>query len=157
MEFPTESSFVMLKPDALERKLDEQIISILQKEFGPGSVKFMCGDDQLSRQYVATPQLLEEHYAEHQGKPFFPGLIKYVSRGPVVPMVITGLPGTIAKIRQLIGATAPKNSDSGTIRGELGDHTNDHENLIHASDSLASAQRELDLWSGTINQNVSAM
>lgn len=153
----SESSFVMFKPDATERKLVDQIISILRKNF---NVEFMCGegmDDEQSHQYRPTNDLLTAHYAEHQDKPFFPGLINYVSRGPVVPMVVSGPSGTIAKIRKLIGATAPRNADSGTIRGDFGDHTNDHENLIHASDSLESAQRELDLWRSVTNQHVSAM
>ena len=131
----TVKTFVMIKPDGVERKLVGQIIARFeQKGFTILEMKMI----------VPKRELIEEHYAEHKGKPFYEGLVDYVSRGTVVPMVIEGPENTIKMIRQMIGATFSYDATPGTIRGDFG--IMKHENLIHASDSEESAQRELKLW-----------
>ncbi len=87
----------------------------------------------------------EEHYAEHKERPFFPPLVAFASSGPVVAMVWEGA-NAIKTGRKMIGATNPDNSDMGTIRGDLA--INFRKNIIHASDSLESADREINLWFG---------
>ncbi|OMH85388.1 Nucleoside diphosphate kinase [Zancudomyces culisetae] len=86
---------------------------------------------------------LEEHYAEHKGKPFFPKLIDYMQSGPVVGMVWSGK-NVIAETRKFLGATNPINANPGTIRGDFA--VDSSKNICHASDSPASAEREIKLW-----------
>ena len=99
----------------------------------------MCGLKML----LAPPQLLRSHYAEHEGRPFFPKLVDYVGSGPVVAMCWEG--GNAIEVgRKLVGATKPVESAPGTIRGDLSLDVG--RNLIHGSDSAESAGRELGMW-----------
>ena len=101
---------------------------------------------------VATRELLAEHYAEHNGKPFFEGLLEFMSSGPVVAMIIEGQ-RVVEGMRVLMGSTDPTTAPAGTIRGDLGRAWNSPhmENLIHGSDSVDSAMREIALWFPEIN------
>ena len=131
-----EQSFIMIKPDGVQRGMVGEIISRFERKgfklvglnfTAPGAARF------------------EEHYAEHKERPFFAPLISFASSGPVVAMVWEGH-NVIQTGRKMIGTTNPDNSDPGTIRGDLA--INFRKNVIHASDSLESAKREIDLWFG---------
>lgn len=91
----------------------------------------------------ASSDLLEKHYADLSARPFFPGLVKYMSSGPVVPMVWEGL-GAVKTGRVLLGATNPADSAPGTIRGDLCVQVG--RNIIHGSDAVESANKEIGLW-----------
>ncbi len=87
--------------------------------------------------------LARRHYAEHEGKAFFSSLISYITSSPIIAAVFEGT-GAVDSVRKTIGSTNPANAEAGTVRGDLGLETG--RNLIHASDSLASAQREIALF-----------
>lgn len=91
----------------------------------------------------ASQELLEKHYADLNGRPFFAGLVKYMSSGPVVPMVWEGL-NVVKTGRVLLGATNPADSAPGTIRGDLCVQVG--RNILHGSDAVESAQKEIALW-----------
>lgn len=93
----------------------------------------------------ALPWQAEEHYREHAEKPFYQGLIESILSSPIVAMVISG-ENAIEKIRTINGATDPKNAEPDTIRGRFGQELPD--NTVHASDSAASADREIVIWFG---------
>ncbi|MCH4183955.1 MAG: nucleoside-diphosphate kinase [Eggerthellaceae bacterium] len=92
---------------------------------------------------MVTNAQAEANYAEHKGKPFYAGLISYITSGPVVKMVISG-EGAVAKVRSLMGATNPADATPGTIRGDFGLVMD--ENVIHGSDSPESAEREIGIF-----------
>ena len=131
-----ERSFVMLKPDAIHRKLAGEIISRIERR---GFKMVAC------RLTMASKDLLQRHYADLAAKPFFPDLVRYMSSGPVLPMVWEGL-GVVATVRGLLGATNPKDSLPGTIRGDFCIDVG--RNIIHASDSVGAAEKEIGLWFG---------
>ncbi len=129
-----ERTFLAIKPDGVQRGLVGQIISRFeQKGFTLVGLKLM----------TVSKELAEQHYAEHNGKPFFAGLVDFITSGPVVAMVWEG-DGVIASARKLIGATNPLNSEPGTIRGDFG--LNIGRNIIHGSDAPETAQKEIALW-----------
>ncbi len=129
-----ESTFIMIKPDGVQRNLAGAIISRFeQKGYKLAGMKLM----QISR------ELAEKHYAEHVGKPFFAGTVGYITSGPVVAMVWQGK-NVIAGARELMGATNPNNATPGSIRGTYG--LDISRNVIHGSDSPASAEREINLY-----------
>jgi nucleoside-diphosphate kinase len=129
-------TFVMCKPDAVERRLVGEIVSRLERK---GLVLVAA-----ELQSVPTP-LAEEHYAEHRDKPFFGELVAFLTRSPVLAMIIEGpADNTWALVRTLLGATKVDDAAPGTIRGDLAATTT--ENLVHASDSPESAAREIALW-----------
>ncbi len=129
-----ERTFVMLKPDAVQRGLMGEILRRIEaKGFKPVAMKFMH----------IPKELAERHYQEHKGKPFFPSLIEYITSGPVLVMVWEG-DGAIASMRGMMGKTNPKEAAPGTIRGDLGQQTG--RNLVHGSDSKESADREINLF-----------
>lgn len=97
------------------------------------------------RMMHASQTLLESHYAEHKNRPFFPSLIERMSSGSLVMMVLEGK-NAVGIVRKMIGTTNPAESAPGTIRGDFCTETEG--NLIHASDSLESAEREISLWVG---------
>lgn len=131
-----EQTFVMVKPDGVQRKLVGEIISRLERKgFVMRAAKMMQIDQDLAGR----------HYAEHQGKSFFQDLVEFISSGPVVAMVWEG-ENAVAAVRKLMGATNPIDAAPGTIRGDLA--TVMSENLIHGSDSLEAAQREINLFFG---------
>ena len=129
-----ERTFIMLKPDAVQRGLVGEIIERFESRgFKLVACKFM----------LANKDLLTTHYADLSKKGFFPELIRYMSSGPVVPMVWEGL-NAVKQGRVMLGATNPKDSDPGTIRGDLCIDVG--RNVIHGSDSLESAAKEISLW-----------
>lgn len=131
-----EITFIILKPDAIQRGLTGEIIARLERR----GLKIVG-----LRLLQVSEELAHRHYAEHVGKGFFQGLIEYITSGPVVAMAVEG-PGAIALVRKTVGATAPLNAEPGTIRADYGLEIG--RNLIHASANEADAARELDLWFG---------
>jgi len=129
-----ERTFIMLKPDAVQRGLMGEIIERFEtRGFKLVAMKFM----------LASQDLLKTHYSDLSKKPFFPELIRYMSSGPVVPMVFEGLKA-VKQGRTMLGATNPKDSAPGTIRGDL--CVDVGRNIIHGSDSVESANKEIQLW-----------
>merc|ERR1712140_130805 len=130
----TERTFIMIKPDGVQRGLVGDIIKRFeQKGFKLVAMKFM----------QASEELLKEHYADLSKKGFFPGLIKYMGSGPVVPMVWEGL-NAVKTGRVMLGATNPADSAPGTIRGDLCVQVG--RNICHGSDAVESANKEIALW-----------
>jgi nucleoside-diphosphate kinase len=129
-----ERTFLAIKPDGVQRALIGEIISRYEaKGFTLVGLKLM----KVSR------ELAEQHYGEHKEKPFFAGLVDFITSGPVVAMVWEGK-GVVASARKIIGATNPLNSEPGTIRGDYG--VDIGRNIIHGSDAVETAQREISLW-----------
>ncbi|ADB57564.1 nucleoside-diphosphate kinase [Archaeoglobus profundus] len=129
-----ERTFVMIKPDGVQRCLIGEIISRLEKK----GLKIVA-----MKMMKIERDLAERHYAEHKGKPFFESLVSYVTSGPVVAMVVEGK-NAIKIVRTLVGATNPAEAAPGTIRGDFGMEVG--RNVIHASDSPESAEREIALF-----------
>ncbi len=131
-----EKSFIMIKPDGVQRGLVGDIISRFEtKGFT------LVGMKQMS----VSRELAESHYAVHKERPFFSGLVDYIISAPVVAMVWEG-EGVIASARKLIGATNPLDAEPGTIRGDYGITIG--RNLIHGSDAPETAESEIKLWFG---------
>lgn len=129
-----ERTFIAIKPDGVQRGLAGEIISRFEnKGFTLVGLKLM----QVSK------ELAETHYAVHKERPFFSGLVEFITSGPVVAMVLEG-DGVIAAARKLIGATNPLTAEPGTIRGDFG--ANIGRNIIHGSDAPETAQQEIALW-----------
>jgi len=128
-------TLVLLKPDAVERNLVGEILS----RFEAKGLKIAAM--QLRQLDAAT---LARHYEEHQGKGFYAELVAFMSRGPVVALALEGPDDTWEIVRAMMGATNPRAAAPGTIRGDLG--TLFTENLVHGSDSAASAARELEIF-----------
>ena len=129
-----QKSFVMMKPDAVQRCLMGKILSRFEeKGLQIVAVKLMQINEDLAK----------THYGEHADKPFFGSLIEYISSSPSLAMVIEG-EEAISTIRKLVGATNPLEADLGTIRGDFAMDTG--RNIIHASDSPDSAEREINLF-----------
>ena len=137
MTNPTNSkrTLVLLKPDAVERGLVGEIVSRFER-------RGLTIDAMQLR--TLDKAILANHYAEHQGKPFYADLVEFMSRGPVVAMVVAGPDDTWEILRSMMGATNPRAAAPGTIRGDLG--TIFTENLIHGSDSAESAAREIQIF-----------
>ena len=129
-----ERSLIILKPDAVQRGLVSTILGRLEQR----GLRFAG----LKMMHV-TEELARKHYAEHEGKPFFAGLIEYITSGPVVVIVVTGK-NVIETVRTMVGATNPVKSAPGTIRGDFGLEIG--RNLIHASDSPESGERETSIF-----------
>jgi nucleoside-diphosphate kinase len=129
-----ERTFIAIKPDGVQRGLIAEIIGRFERKgFTLVGMKFM----QVSR------ELAEQHYGVHKERPFFAGLVDFITSGPVVAMVWEG-DGVVASARKVIGVTNPLASEPGTIRGDLG--INIGRNLIHGSDAIETAQQEVALW-----------
>ena len=129
-----ERSFVMIKPDGVQRELVGEIIGRFEKK----GVKVIG-----LKLMVINEELAKEHYAVHKGKSFFDELIKFIISGPVVAMVMEG-EGVIDIIRKMVGATKPGDAAPGTIRGDF--VLDAGQNVIHASDSKENAEREINLF-----------
>ena len=129
-----ERSFIMIKPDAVQRGIVGEVVSRLERK----GLK-LCAMKMLQM----DEKLAERHYAEHKGKPFYDPLIRYITSSPVVAMVIEGR-NAISLIRRLVGSTAVEEALPGTIRGDLGIH--ERSNIVHASDSSESADREIGIF-----------
>jgi nucleoside-diphosphate kinase len=131
-----ERTLIIFKPDAVQRALCGQILSRFEnKGLQIVGIKFM----------KIPPQTAQTHYAPHKGKPFYEGLVKFMTSSPVVVLALQGK-NAIAICRKMMGATFGSNAEPGTIRGDFG--VSNSFNLIHGSDSLESAQRELGLFFG---------
>ncbi|XP_017782764.1 PREDICTED: nucleoside diphosphate kinase-like [Nicrophorus vespilloides] len=129
-----ERTFLLIKPDAVQRGLVGQIIKKFeQKGFKLIGMKFM----------LASKELVKNHYSYLSNEPFFPGLLKYMSSGPVVPMVWEG-PNVVKNARIIIGITNPEDCIPGTIRGDFSIQTGP--NLIHGADGVEEANKEMYLW-----------
>jgi nucleoside-diphosphate kinase len=131
-----QTTLLFLKPDAVQRGLVGQVLARLERKgLRLAGLKMM----------VPSRELAQQHYAEHEGKPFYEGLLDFVTGGPVVVMAVRGV-DAVPVCRTLIGATNGRKAEPGTIRGDFG--MSGANNLIHGSDSPESAQRELALWFG---------
>jgi nucleoside-diphosphate kinase len=131
----TQRTLLLIKPDGVERRLIGEIIGrIERKGLTVAALEMRVISDELARQ----------HYAEHDGKPFFASLLEFITSGPLVAAIVEG-PRAVEAVRQLAGATDPvENAAPGTIRGDFGLEV--QFNLVHGSDSAESAEREIGLW-----------
>jgi nucleoside-diphosphate kinase len=129
-----ERSLIILKPDAVQRALVGEIIARFERRgLRLAGMKLV----------QVSPALARRHYAVHAGKPFYEGLIDYITAAPVVVMAVEG-PEAIAVVRATVGATRPAEATPGTVRGDFGLMVG--RNLIHASDGPETARQELALW-----------
>ncbi len=131
-----ERTFVMIKPDAVGRRLIGEVIARYEAK----GLKLVG-----LKMQIISRELAEKHYAEHQGKPFYPGLVDFITSGPTVQMVWEG-EEAIAVVRKLNGATNSREADIGTIRGDFG--LTVQKNIVHASDAAETAEREIALYFG---------
>ncbi|PYY65063.1 nucleoside-diphosphate kinase [Curtobacterium sp. MCPF17_003] len=133
-----EETLVLVKPDGVARQLTGEILRRIETK----------GYELVDLKMLTAPRdLLDAHYEEHQGKPFFEPLVEFMQSGPVVAVRVAGN-GAIAGFRSLAGTTDPTSAAPGTIRGDLGRDwgLKVQQNLVHGSDSPESAARELALW-----------
>lgn len=129
-----ERTFIALKPDAVQRGLIGEVIARFERKgFKLVGMKLMN----------VTREMAEEHYGEHSAKPFFKGLVDFITSGPVVAMAWEG-DNVVETSRKMMGATNPKDAAPGTIRGDFSVDLG--RNVIHGSDSVASAERELKIF-----------
>ncbi len=132
----TEQTFAMVKPDGVKRGLVGEVISRLERK------GFRIVELKL---FTIPREMAERHYGEHQGKPFYEGLVSFITSGPVAAMVLEG-ENAIAEWRKMMGATNPKDALPGTIRGDLASTID--ENVVHGSDAPAPAEREISIFFG---------
>jgi nucleoside-diphosphate kinase len=131
----TERTLVLVKPDGVERKLVGEVLARIERK----GLEFVAVELR-----TVDRELAEQHYAEHDGKPFFGSLLEFITSGPVLAAIVEG-PRAIAAFRQLAGGTDPvEKATPGTIRGDFALET--QFNLVHGSDSPESAAREIKLW-----------
>jgi nucleoside-diphosphate kinase len=127
-------TLILVKPDAFERGLTGEILARFERKgLIPAAIKLMSVEEELANR----------HYAEHADKPFFGELISFITRAPLVAMVLEG-EKAVEAARQVIGATDPLEAAPGSIRGEYAIEVTF--NLVHGSDSAESAEREIELW-----------
>ena len=140
----TERTLIILKPDAVKRKLEDKIINIYKNE----------GLKVIARKEIrAKKELLREHYSAHVNKPFYHGLEKFMMEDRVVAFVLEG-DEAISRVRKITGATDPSKAEKGTIRGDLGNDSQEKadkekraiKNLVHASGNKEEADKEIRLW-----------
>lgn len=129
-----ERTFLAIKPDGVQRGLVGEIIGRFEaKGFKLVGMKMM----------TASRELAEQHYGVHKERPFFAGLVNFITSSPVVAMVWEG-DGVVASARKIIGTTNPLNAEPGTIRGDFA--VNVGRNIIHGSDAAETANEEINLW-----------
>ena len=129
-----ERTFLMVKPDGVQRGLVGNIVSRLEnKGLKLVAIKMM----------QISPELAARHYGEHEGKPFYKGLIEFITSAPVVAMIWEG-DNVVEMVRAMMGVTDPRKADPGTIRGDLAVFMG--KNVVHGSDSNESAAREMNLF-----------
>jgi nucleoside-diphosphate kinase len=129
-----ERTLILVKPDAFERNLTGEIIARFERKgLRLVALKLM----------TMTRELAQQHYAEHEGKPFFEELVSFITSGPLVAMVLEG-ESVVKAARQVIGATNPLEASPGSIRGDLAISVG--QNMVHGSDSPESGQREVGLF-----------
>jgi nucleoside-diphosphate kinase len=137
LEESVERTLVLVKPDGVQRGLIGEVISRLERRgLRLAGAKFMA----------VSQELAEEHYAIHKGKPFYEGLIRYITSSPVMAMVWEG-PKAVAAVRQTMGATRPTEAAPGTLRHDFALEVG--RNLTHASDSPENGEKEVALWFGS--------
>lgn len=130
-------TLVLAKPDAVQRGLIGEIIARFERK----GLKVIG-----LRLLSVSRSMAEEHYAVHVGKPFYAGLVEFITSGPVAALALEG-PDAIGVVRRMVGKTMPAEAEPGTIRGDLG--VSGLRNLIHASDASETAAAELALWFGS--------
>jgi nucleoside-diphosphate kinase len=130
----SERTLVLVKPDAVRRRLAGEIVARLERR----GLELRA-----ARLLTVDRALAEEHYGEHAAKPFFGELVEFITSGPTLALVVEG-EGAIGVVRTTMGATNPAEAAPGTIRGDLALSMPD--NLVHGSDSPQSAEREIGLW-----------
>lgn len=134
MDSAIENTLVLLKPDAVQRKLCGEIISRFERKgLNLTALKLL----------KLTPETAAKHYEEHLNKPFYPKLIEFITSGPIVAMVLSG-PNAVKIVRTMMGSTNPVEAMPGTIRGDYA--TIMSNNIVHGSDSIVSAQREIAIY-----------
>ena len=135
-----ERTLVLVKPDGVRRGLVGEVVRRIEAK-GYRLVRLELRE--------ATRELLAEHYAEHEGKPFYEPLVEFMLSGPVAAMVVEGQ-RVVEGFRSLAGATDPTVAAPGTIRGDLGRDWGEsvQQNLVHGSDAVESAEREIAIWFG---------
>ncbi|MBE1513378.1 nucleoside-diphosphate kinase [Nesterenkonia halotolerans] len=134
----TERTLILVKPDGVQRGLTGEILRRVEaKGYRIAALQ----------QLDASTEKLAKHYAEHEGKPFYQPLVDFMLSGPVVAAVLEG-DRVIEGFRSLAGSTEPTTAAPGTIRGDLGRDWGEkvQKNLVHGSDSVESAEREIDIW-----------
>ena len=138
MDAGTERTLVLVKPDGVRRGLSGEVLRRIEAK----GYTLVALDLR-----TASRDVLEQHYAEHMGKPFFQPLVEFMSSGPLIAAVVEGQ-RVIEGFRSLAGATEPTVAAPGTIRGDLGRDwgTKVQQNIVHGSDSAASAAREIGIW-----------
>ena len=129
-----ERTLVLVKPDGVKRGIVGEILTRFERK----GLKILA-----AKTLRVTPELAQRHYAEHQGKPFYPALIQHITSGPVVAIALEGR-SAVPVVRLLTGATNPQTAAPGTVRGDFALGLTP--NLVHASDSVESAARELALY-----------
>jgi nucleoside-diphosphate kinase len=129
-----ETTLVLVKPDGVRRGLCGEVLARFERR----GLELRG-----ARLLRVSRSLASQHYAEHTGKPFYAGLVTFITSGPVLAVAVRG-ENAIAGVRTMMGATDPAAADPGTIRGDLA--TELSENIVHGSDSKASAKRELGLF-----------
>jgi len=130
-----ERTLVICKPDAVERGLIGEVVSRIERR----GLRLVAAELR-----TITTDVAQVHYAEHQGKPFFDGLVAFITRSPVMLLVVEGPDGVHRVIRTMMGATDPAEAAPGTVRGDLAIEMG--ENVIHGSDSPESATREIEIF-----------
>jgi nucleoside-diphosphate kinase len=130
----TERTFVAVKPDGVERGLIGEII----KRFENRGLKLVG-----LKLMTVSPELAEKHYGEHKGKPFYDGLFKHITSGPIVAMVLEGK-NAVAIVSKVVGATNPVEAQPGTLRADLAADIS--RNIVHRADSPESAKREIGIY-----------
>jgi nucleoside-diphosphate kinase len=131
----SDRTFVICKPDAVERRLVGEIVGRFERK----GLQIIAAELRTIDEATA-----KQHYAEHEGKPFFDDLVAFITRGPALLMVVEGPEDTWKVVRLMMGATNPRDAAPGTIRGDLSVILT--ENLVHGSDSPESAEREIGLF-----------
>lgn len=131
-----EKTYVMLKPDALQRGLAGEILTRIER-------KGLHIENM--KMFMLNETILKEHYAHLKDKPFFPEIVEYMTSGPVVGIIVSGV-NAVASMRKILGATNPLEAEVGTIRGDYALET--RYNLVHASDSVENAQIEIERFFG---------
>lgn len=129
-----ESTFVMVKPDGVQRGLVGEVISRFEEK----GLRIIA-----LKMLKISGETAAEHYAGHEGKDFYEPLLDYITSGPVVAMAVKG-DSVVSMVRKIVGKTDPKEADPGTIRGDFGIDVS--RNIIHAADSDSSAERELGIF-----------
>ncbi|MBN2603400.1 MAG: nucleoside-diphosphate kinase [Candidatus Thermoplasmatota archaeon] len=129
-----ERTFVMIKPDAVQRGLVGKVI----QRFEDKGIKIVA-----IKMVSVKRELAEQHYGIHKGKPFFEPTVNYITSSPVVAMVLEGI-GAIEMVRNMMGKTDPQKADMGTIRGDFGQSIG--RNIVHGSDGPDTAKFEINLW-----------